>query len=145
MTSALQPDVAQLRAEIESIRSQANDILYRLSTAEHRLESLVEKKLGRPAVNGRSLEEFVVEVLENSNEPLTAAEISDLVLEAGYETKSGHCLLFARGRSVVVAPGRGHGAAPQAASPRALVEDGPERAAHRREEGGDQEAHWPQP
>jgi len=87
MTSELKPDTVKLQAELDSIRSQVNDLLYRLAEVEHQLHSMSDKQA--TDVNGpATLEDFVVEVLQNSNESLTAREITDLVLDSGYKTTS---------------------------------------------------------
>lgn len=90
MTTELQQaDAVQLREEIGSIRKQVNGLLVRLDEAEQRLneiENQVPKK--NESLNTRFLEDYIVEVLQNSNEPLTAAEVADLVLDNGYKTKA---------------------------------------------------------
>ena len=94
MTTELQQaDAVQLRTEIESIRLQMNGLMGRLVEVEQRLNSawVPDRTPGRPhgiSNEGRSLEDFMVDVLQNSNEPLTAKEVADLVLDAGYKTKS---------------------------------------------------------
>ncbi len=102
MTTELQlVDAAQLRAEVGSIQKQLTALSGRLAAVEERLTSMTvppppeqpkePKKRGRPggvANNGRSLEDFIIEVLQNSNEPLSAKEVAELVLDAGYRTAS---------------------------------------------------------
>lgn len=84
----LQQDVAQLRAELDNICLQINELHARLVEIESRLNSTnrtCEVSLGPRRI---TLEDFLVEVLQNSNEPLTAKELADLVIEAGYKTKA---------------------------------------------------------
>lgn len=81
MVTDLQQNAVQLRAELDSIRDQMNQLYGRLVEVERQLNST-----DRPYKT--TLEDFLVEVLQNSNEPLTAKELADLVVEAGYKTKS---------------------------------------------------------
>lgn len=73
-----------LGVEIADIRSEFTE---RLSLAEDKLRKLLGE-VGLVIENPKSLREFIKEALQNSNEPLAAKEISDMVKEAGYKSNS---------------------------------------------------------
>jgi len=73
---------------IERVKQLINDIdSCLLNQSEVHVKKLRGRR-GRPTKNDRSLHDYVMEVLENSNEPLTSKEIADLVLEKGYITEA---------------------------------------------------------
>lgn len=89
----LQQDIVQLRTELDNIRLQINKLHGRLVEIENSLGSNDLSSIDRPCevslgTRRVTLEDFLVEVLQNSNEPLTAKELADLVIEAGYKTKA---------------------------------------------------------
>ena len=64
-----------------------NTISDRLAVIEQKLDQLLSKK--KIHLNdGKPLKEWIVELFKNSNEPLTAKEVADLLLDAGYKTLS---------------------------------------------------------
>jgi hypothetical protein len=79
------------KEEVLALCAEIADLRERVEVAEVKLKKI----LGEVGVNtdnlendSKSLRVFIKEVLQNSNEPLTAREIADSVREAGYKTTS---------------------------------------------------------
>jgi hypothetical protein len=77
-------EVLAVFAEFSDLRAEFTE---RFNAAENKLKKLLGE-VGLGYENSKSLREFIKESLLNSNEPLTAKEISDMVQEAGYKSTS---------------------------------------------------------
>jgi len=90
VTTLLQ-EVNELKAELISEKERVAGVLIykeKLAAFERKLNSIEAKALSSVGdkPNKRSISEYVEEVLANSNEPLTANQIADLISEAGFVT-----------------------------------------------------------
>src|SRR5688572_757401 len=85
--NSMREDVAKLVERMTNVEK----LLIAQSPVEQSSEATTDvkkRRRGRPSKNDRPLHDYVMEVLETSNEPLTAKEIADLVLEKGYVTEA---------------------------------------------------------
>lgn len=74
--------------EIESLKVDMFAAKQLLTSIEIRLQKVVGVPVATKPPEKKSLRMAISEVLSNANEPLTVAEISELVLEGGYYTQS---------------------------------------------------------
>ncbi len=85
----LQEILANSSIEAENIKSDIAKARELLESCDARLNKLmgVQPSLEQPS-KYKPLRLFIRDVLNQSNEPLTVKEITELVLEAGYKTNS---------------------------------------------------------
>jgi len=77
------------KAELVQLREECQQLRSRLDSMEGRLHALEEKdKPPEVLPEKKQLRDCIIEILENSNEPLTAKEIADLLEEVGYTTRA---------------------------------------------------------
>ncbi len=89
-------EASSLREELQEVRRLLATLQNRVDTAEGRLRQYVGEDviavphtpLQAQLVNNGKLKDYIRDVLQNSNEPLTTKEIADLVKDAGYITSS---------------------------------------------------------
>lgn len=92
--SAASEIVTEKTKELQSAVATLQEIQQRLTDAEAKLNTLFGVETTSPgkvaqatiALNGKSLKNFIFDVLQASNEPLTTKEIVELILEAGYKS-----------------------------------------------------------
>jgi predicted Zn-ribbon and HTH transcriptional regulator len=85
------PNLAELQQILTNNTEEAASIRADLDKANELLKSCNQrliKLVGAPSPKAKSLKEYIKQVLDNSNEPLTVKEIAELVLENGYKTTS---------------------------------------------------------
>lgn len=80
--SDIAASLVDVAADIQHLCAEYKNIRESLSNAEE-VQPVPQNS---QVVNSKTLKDFVVEVLENSNEPLTTSEIVELVLESGFKT-----------------------------------------------------------
>lgn len=86
--------IAEKTNELQVANATLQEIKQKLSASESKLNTLFGVETTSPgkvaqatiALNGKSLKNFIFDVLQASNEPLTTKEIVELILEAGYKT-----------------------------------------------------------
>ncbi len=86
------PNLSELQKILTSNTEEAASIRNDLEKARELLESCelrLTKLLGAPSPRvQKPLKQYIKQVLDNANEPLTVKEITELVLEQGYKTTS---------------------------------------------------------
>jgi len=88
-----QPNLSQLQQILSSNTEEAASIRADLDKARELLASCDErltKLVGAPPPKEprKTLKQYIKQVLDASNEPLTVKEIAELIVEAGYKTAS---------------------------------------------------------
>jgi Asp-tRNA(Asn)/Glu-tRNA(Gln) amidotransferase B subunit len=86
--------IVEKNSQLQTALATLQEIRQNLSAAEAKLNTLFGVETTSPgkiaqatiALNGKSLKNFIFDVLQASNEPLTTKEIVELILEAGYKT-----------------------------------------------------------
>lgn len=81
------------QAEILQLREELQDLRSRLTAAETRMEALERNGEAEPEdtpeqPSRKQLRDYIIEVLENSNEPLTANEIAELLGDSDYKSRA---------------------------------------------------------
>jgi hypothetical protein len=91
----MQPSLPQLQEILANRSLEAESIKSDIAKAKELVESCetrLNKLMGVPPIEEQGkfkpLREFIRDALNQSNEPLTVKEITELVLEAGYKTNS---------------------------------------------------------
>jgi len=74
--------------EVETLKADMDTAKQLLASIEIRLQKVVGEPVATKPPEKKSLRMAISEVLSNANEPLTVAEIAELVLEGGYYTQS---------------------------------------------------------
>jgi hypothetical protein len=81
-------EVEDIKADLASAKSQLASANAWISSTEQKLLKLEGKETVVANNEPKPLRLFIKDALANSNEPLTVKEVEELVLEAGYKTKS---------------------------------------------------------
>jgi len=82
------------RKRVAALQKGRDQLTAQIAGIDEQIASLVGKPTAPKKVRrrrrrrGKSLEQFVLEVLSQSPQPKTAAEITEAVIEAGYRTSS---------------------------------------------------------
>ena len=88
--------MSQELQQLEEIERQLEATLQLVADMKQRFMPPMEPTVVAPETvppkPAKTLKECIYEVLDNSNEPLTAREVTDLLLEQGYVTTSGNFL-----------------------------------------------------
>jgi hypothetical protein len=75
-------ELGKIKEDLQALRSKLESAL---TDVESRLSVLERNASEQPK---KQLREYVAEILQNSNEPLTTKEIAELLEEVGYITKA---------------------------------------------------------
>jgi hypothetical protein len=90
------------KKRVAALQRKRNQLTSQIAGIDEQIASLVGKPTAPKKVRrrrrrrGKSLEQFVLEVLSQSPQPKTAAEITEAVIKAGYRTSSKKPLSMVR-------------------------------------------------
>lgn len=85
--SEVSSQLSKYSYEAEEIRKELNKVKVDVNTKIAVLQARLDKLIGT-GTNQKTLKEYVVNILNESCEPLTVKEITQLVYEAGYKTQA---------------------------------------------------------